>query len=104
MVDIGGGETISQSLRALRMGGTISVIGVVAGARHDLNVPVLILKNARLQGASAGNRDQFAAMLAAIAQYQLRPVLDRTFPLADLRAALEHLKSGRHVGKVCIAI
>ncbi len=104
VVDIGGGETISQSLRALRMGGTISVIGVVAGARHDLNVPVLILKNARLQGASAGNRDQFAAMLAAIAQYQLRPVLDRTFPLADLRAALEHLKSGRHVGKVCIAI
>ena len=104
VVDIGGGETLSQSLRAVRMGGSISVIGVVAGARHDLNVPVLILKNARLQGASAGNRDQFAAMLAAIGQHQLKPVLDRTFPLADLRAALEHLKSGRHVGKVCIAI
>jgi NADPH:quinone reductase-like Zn-dependent oxidoreductase len=104
VVDIGGGLTISQSLRALRMGGTISVIGVVAGPRHDLNVPVLILKNARLQGASAGNRDQFSTMLAAIGQHGLRPILDRTFQLNDLRAALEHLKSGRHVGKVCIAI
>jgi alcohol dehydrogenase len=104
VVEIGGGQTISQSLRAVRMGGTVSVIGVVAGARHDLNVPVLILKNVRLQGASAGNRDHFAAMLAAIAHHKLHPVMDRTFPLADLRAALEHLKSGRHVGKVCIAI
>ena len=86
------------------MGGAISVIGVVAGARHALNVPVLILKNARLQGASAGNRDQFADMLTAISQHRLKPVLDRTFPLAELRAALEHLRSGRHVGKVCITI
>ena len=104
VVEIGGGQTISQSLRAVRMGGTVSVIGVVAGARHDLNVPVLIMKNIRLQGASAGNRDHFADMLAAIARHKLHPVMDQTFPLADLRAALEHLKSGRHVGKVCIAI
>lgn len=104
VVEIGGGATMAQSLRAVRMGGTISVIGVVAGARHDLNVPVLILKNVRLQGASAGNLDQFADMLAAMAHHELHPVMDKTFPLAELRAALEHLKSGRHVGKIAIAI
>lgn len=104
VVRIGGGQTLSQSVRAVRMGGTISVIGVVAGARHDLNVPVLILKNVRLQGASAGNRDHFADMLTAIAHHKLHPVMDKTFPLADLRAALEHLKSGRHIGKIAIAI
>ena len=104
VVEIGGGQTMGQSLRAVRTGGTVSVIGVVAGARHDLNVPVLILKNIRLQGASAGNRDDFADMLAAIAHHKLHPVMDRTFPLADLRAALDHLKSGRHTGKICIAI
>lgn len=104
VVEIGGGQTMAQSLRAVRMGGTISVIGVVAGARHDLNVPVLILKNVRLQGASAGNRDHFADMLAAIAHHKLHPVMDRTFALAELRDALEHLRSGRHVGKVAIAI
>jgi len=104
VVEIGGGQTMAQSLRAVRMGGTISVIGVVAGARHDLNVPVLILKNVRLQGASAGNRDHFADMLAAIAHHKLHPVMDRTFALDELRDALEHLRSGRHVGKVAIAI
>jgi alcohol dehydrogenase len=104
VVEIGGGQTMAQSLRAVRTGGTVSVIGVVAGARHDLNVPVLILKNIRLQGASAGNRDDFADMLAAIAHHKLHPVMDRTFPLAELRAALEHLRSGRHTGKISIAI
>jgi len=104
VVDIGGGDTLTQSLRAVRMGGTISTVGVVAGARYQLNVPIVIMKNVRLQGASVGNRDQFAAMLAAMAHHQMHPVVDRVFPLADLRAAFEHLRSGRHVGKVCIEI
>jgi len=102
VVEIGGGGTIAQSFRAVRMGGTISIIGVVAGARHDLNLAVLIMKAARLHGISVGNRDQLAAMIAAMEQQAIRPVVDRTFPLTDLRAALEHLKSQRHVGKVCI--
>jgi NADPH:quinone reductase-like Zn-dependent oxidoreductase len=102
VVDIGGGGTLSQSLRAVRMSGTISVIGVVAGAKYQLNVPVLLMKNARLQGVSVGNREQFAAMLAAISKHRLRPVVDRSFPLDELRAALDHLQAGKHVGKVCI--
>jgi NADPH:quinone reductase-like Zn-dependent oxidoreductase len=102
VVEIGGGETIAQSLRAVRMGGTVSIIGVVAGARHDLNIPVVIMKSVRLQGASVGNRDQLAAMIRAMEQHAIRPQIDRTFPLTDLRDALAHLKSGRHVGKICI--
>jgi alcohol dehydrogenase len=102
VVEIGGGGTIGQSFRAVRMGGTISIIGVVVGARHDLNLAVLIMKGARLHGISVGNRDQFAAMITAMEQHAIRPVVDRTFPLTELRAALEYLKSRRHVGKVCI--
>ncbi|HEY7972576.1 MAG TPA: zinc-binding dehydrogenase, partial [Xanthobacteraceae bacterium] len=102
VVEIGGGGTIGQSFRSVRMGGTISIIGVVAGARHDLNLAVLIMKGARLHGISVGNRDQFAAMITAMEQHAIRPVVDRTFPLTELRAALEYLKSRRHVGKVCI--
>jgi alcohol dehydrogenase len=104
VVEIGGGDTLAQSLHAIRMGGTIFVIGVTAGARHDLNIPVLLMKNAHLKGISVGNRQQFLDMLRAIAQHQSRPVIDSVFPLSDVRAALEHLQSGRHVGKVCIEI
>jgi len=102
VVEIGGGGTIAQSLRAVRMGGVVSIIGVVDGARHDLNLPVVIVKNVRLQGASAGNRAQLEAMIRAMEQHAIRPVIDRTFPLTELRAALEHLKSRKHVGKICV--
>jgi alcohol dehydrogenase len=104
VVETGGAQTLSQSLRAVRMGGALSMIGVVTGARPELNVPVLIMKSIRLYGAQVGNRDQLAAMAKAVERHRIRPVIDRTFPLDDLRAALEHLRSGRHIGKVCIAI
>jgi alcohol dehydrogenase len=104
VVETGGAQTLSQSLRAVRMGGALSMIGVVTGARPDLNVPVLIMKSIRLYGAQVGNRDQLAAMAKAMERHRTRPVIDRTFALDELRAALEHLRSGRHVGKVCIAM
>jgi len=104
VVDTGGAQTLSQSFRAVRVGGSVSVIGVVSGAKHALHVPILIAKYIRLQPVIVGNRDQFAAMLRAIERHELRPVIDRVFPFSDLRAALDYLKSGRHVGKVCIEI
>lgn len=82
----------------------MSIIGVVTGAKHALHVPILIAKFIRLHPVIVGNRDQFAAMLRAIERHELRPVIDQVFPLADLRAALDYLKSGRHVGKICIEI
>ena len=104
VVDTGGAQTLSQSFRAVRVGGAVSIIGVVTGAKHALHVPILIAKFIRLHPVIVGNRDQFAAMLRAIERHELRPVIDRVFPLADLRAALDYLKSGRHVGKICIEI
>ena len=49
-------------------------------------------------------RDQFEKMLAAISAHKLRPVIDRVFPLAEIRTAIEYLGAGRHIGKVCSAI
>jgi NADPH:quinone reductase-like Zn-dependent oxidoreductase len=43
-------------------------------------------------------------MLRAVEHHEVRPVIDRVFPFADLRAALQYLKSGRHFGKVCVAM
>ena len=104
VVDIGGAETLPHSLKAVRMGGAIAIIGVVTGGTCELPLFLLMRANAAMRGCSVGSRDQFADMLRAAAAHRLRPVLDQTFPLADLSAALAHLRSGRHVGKVCIAI
>ena len=104
VVEVGGAGTLAQSVRAVRVGGTISLIGVLGGAKPDFNLAPVVMQNIRLQGVTVGSRDQFERMLAAIGAHKLRPVIDRVFPLEDIRAAIEHLSAGRHVGKVCIAL
>jgi NADPH:quinone reductase-like Zn-dependent oxidoreductase len=104
VVEVGGAGTLAQSVRAVRVGGTISLIGVLGGAKPDFNLALVVMQNIRLQGVTVGSRDQFEAMLAAISAHKLRPVIDRVFPLAEIRTAIEYLGAGRHVGKVCIAI
>ena len=104
VVEVGGAGTLAQSVRAVRVGGTISLIGVLGGAKPDFNLAHIVMQNIRLQGVTVGSRDQLEHMATAIAAHKLRPVIDRVFPLAEIRAAIEHLGAGRHIGKVCIAI
>jgi NADPH:quinone reductase-like Zn-dependent oxidoreductase len=104
VVEVGGAGTLAQSVRAVRVGGTVSLIGVLGGAKPDFNLAHIVMQNIRLQGVTVGSRDQFEHMLSAIVAHKLRPVIDRVFPLAEIRAAIEHLGARRHIGKVCIAI
>jgi NADPH:quinone reductase-like Zn-dependent oxidoreductase len=103
VVEVGGAGTMPESMRAVRMGGRISLIGVLSGAGQFNPTPVL-MKNLRVQGIFVGSREMFEAMNRAIALHQLRPVIDRVFPMSDIRAALRHLESGAHFGKVVIRV
>ncbi len=102
VVEVGGAGTLPQSLKAVRLSGRISLIGVLSGAGQFNPMPVL-MKNVRVQGIFVGSRAMFEAMNRAIALHKLRPVIDRVFPFAEAAAALKHLESGAHFGKVVIA-
>ena len=102
VVEVGGGETLAESLRAVRIGGTLALIGVLSGGRATLPLGPVVTRHVRLQGITVGHRDGFAAMCAAIEAQRIAPVVDRVFPFDDLHAALDHLGAGRHFGKVCI--
>jgi len=104
VVEVGGAGTFEQSLQALRPGGTLSLIGVLAGAALELRLPAIQMRMLRVQGLLVGHRDSFEAMNRAIAHHGLRPVVDQVFPLAEARAAFEHLASGAHFGKVVVRI
>lgn len=104
VVEVGGAGTLAQSLEAVRLGGTISLIGVLSGTQQELAITPILMKNVRVQGIFVGDRDLFAAMNRAISQNRLEPVLDADFPLADTRAALEHMAAGKHLGKITISI
>jgi NADPH:quinone reductase-like Zn-dependent oxidoreductase len=101
VVEVGGAGTLGQSLRAVRMGGQISLIGVLSGAGQVNPMPIL-MKNVRVQGIFVGSREMFEAMNRAIVAGQLRPVVDRVFPFAEAPEAFRHMESGAHFGKICI--
>lgn len=103
VVEVGGAGTLGQSLRAVRVGGHISLIGVLSGTGQANPLPIL-MKGVRVQGIFVGSRAMFEAMNRAIALHQLRPVVDRVFPFAQAPDALRYLESGAHFGKVCIRL
>jgi NADPH:quinone reductase-like Zn-dependent oxidoreductase len=104
VVEVGGVGTLAQSLRAVKTGGRISLIGVLAGGGGSVNLFPILMRNLRIQGIFVGSREMFEAMNRAIALHQLRPVIDRVFPFQEAPAALRHLESGAHFGKIVIAV
>jgi len=102
IVELGGEKTLPQSLRAIRPGGTISMIGVLSGSALSAPLGHVVTRQVRLQGITVGSRDGFEAMMRAIEQHRLVPVVDRVFAFDELKQAMEHLKRGTHFGKLCI--
>jgi len=103
IVELGGEKTLPQSLRCIRPGGTLAMIGVLSGSAMSTSLGLIVTRQVRLQGVTVGHRDGFVAMLRAIDLHQVRPVVDRVFAFAELKEALAYLKSGAQFGKVCIA-
>ena len=102
IIELGGAKTLPLSLRAVRPGGTLSMIGVLSGLNIEASLGPIVARQVRLQGVTVGHRDGFEAMLAAMAQHQVRPVLGETFAFEDLKPALNHLRQGGHFGKTLI--
>jgi NADPH:quinone reductase-like Zn-dependent oxidoreductase len=101
VVEVGGAGTFNQSLKAVRTGGTISLIGVLAG-KGEPNLMPLLMKAIRVHGIYVGSREMFEGMNRAITLHQLRPVVDRVFGFNEIQAALKHMESGAHFGKICL--
>ena len=104
VLEVGGASTLSQSIKAVRPGGTISLIGNLGGARTELDLLPVFMQNIRLQGVIVGHRESFEALVRAFAQSEARPVIYRVFAFDEVKPALEHMASGNHFGKICIDI
>lgn len=102
IIEVGGQKTLPQSLRAVRAGGTISLIGVLSGSNMNVSLGLIVTRKVRLQGISVGSRDGMEAMIRAISQHAMKPVVDRIFAFEELREALDYLERSGHFGKICI--
>ena len=101
VVEVGGAGTLARSAEAVRVGGRISLIGVLTGTR-EMNPMAIMRRSVTLKGIYVGSRAMFEAMNRAIALNRLRPVIDRVFDFAAAPDAYRHLIAAGHVGKVVI--
>jgi NADPH:quinone reductase-like Zn-dependent oxidoreductase len=102
VVEVGGAGTLTQSMRAIKSGGQISLIGILTGGAGQINPLPILMKNIRVQGIFVGSREMFEAMNRAIALHKLQPVVDRVFPFSDAVAAYRYMETAAHFGKVVI--
>ncbi len=103
VIDIGG-STLDQSLRAVRIGGTISSIGVLGAGEVKLRLASIFMQQVRLQGVLVGSRDSFEAMCRALEIHRVHPTVDRVFPFEEAREAFVYVANAQHFGKICIAV
>lgn len=103
VVELGGAGTLSQSLRAVRPGGTVALIGVLAGVKAEVALTSVLMRHIRVQGIFVGSVQDLSDLCDAMrAAPQVRPVVDRCFALSELPEALRWMAAGRHFGKVVL--
>ena len=104
IVEVGGSGTLPQSIRAICMGGHISMIGVLTGISGDVPTAELFQKNAVISGITVGSRAHQNDMVAAIDANGIEPVIDQSFELAAIADAFRLQESQQHFGKICLTI
>jgi NADPH:quinone reductase-like Zn-dependent oxidoreductase len=101
-IETGGGGTLEKTMEATRIGGTISLIGVLTGG--TINPTTVMRKSIRLQGVYVGSRRMFEDMNAALALNRVHPVIDQVFEFEDARAAYHTMRGAGHFGKLVVKV
>jgi NADPH:quinone reductase-like Zn-dependent oxidoreductase len=102
VVEVGGSDTLPKSLRAIRAGGSISIIGVLSGAEPNISPTSILMNSVRVQGIYVGSRAMFERMNRAIEFHRVKPVIDRVFPWTAYKEALRYMQTQQHFGKICL--
>jgi NADPH:quinone reductase-like Zn-dependent oxidoreductase len=104
VVEVGGPGTLPQTIEACRIGGHISLIGVLTGIGGEVPTATLMRRQQRLQGLIVGSRKHQEDFVRALDALPIRPVVDRTYPLAEMADAFRYQMSAGHFGKICLEI
>ncbi|MFJ3449539.1 NAD(P)-dependent alcohol dehydrogenase [Pseudomonas sichuanensis] len=103
VIEVGGPATLEQSMIAARIGGHVSLIGILTGVAGQLPLVQALVRQIRLQGVLVGCRAQQQAMVRAIDANGLRPVVDKHFELEQIVEAFRYQESNKHFGKICLS-
>ena len=104
VADVAGGAQFPALLELLRPFGRYAVAGAIAGASVNLDLRALYLKDLRLLGCTIPDPELFSDLVRYIEGGEIRPVVARVFPLAEIAAAQQEFLLKRHTGKIVLSI
>ena len=99
-----GQATWEDSVRSLKPGGTLVTCGATTGYEGEIDLRVLFAKQISLRGSYMGEMGELHEVLKHVFSGKLKPVVDRTFPLSETRAAHEYLAKSEMFGKVVLTV
>ena len=102
VVEVGGADTLQQSIASVALGGHIHLICDLSGFVNDVNVDEVFATNARLHGITVGSRLMFENMIRAMALHETHPIIDRTLDITECREAFSLMERGGHFGKIVV--
>ncbi len=103
-VDVVGGAQFGSILGVLKRGGRYGVSGAISGPIVDLDLRTLYLKDLRLIGCTVLEPEVFGHLIGYIERGEIKPLVGKTFPLADIVAAQEAFLTKQHVGKIVLTL
>jgi NADPH:quinone reductase-like Zn-dependent oxidoreductase len=104
VVEVGGSGTVQHSLKAVRPGGHVYIIGALTGPGEGINPRSILTRSVNVRGVYVGSHAMFQRMNAAFSANQIKPIIDCVFSLTAARKAFEHLQSGSHFGKIVLSL
>lgn len=99
-----GVATWDESIKSLKTGGTLVTCGATTGPNVSLELRHLFARQLRLLGSYMGTMGELREVLSHVFAGRLKPVVDRMFPLGDIRAAHGYLENGQMFGKVIMKL
>ncbi len=104
VVEVGGPATINESLRAVAIGGEVTLIGFLSADNPGIDYFLLKGAGAMTRSITVGDRTDAQDLVRAVATTGLQPVIDEVFEFSSARAAFEHLHQSKHLGKIVIRV
>ncbi|GIX40345.1 MAG: NADPH:quinone oxidoreductase [Leptospiraceae bacterium] len=104
IIEVGGVGTLEKSIKSVKPGGNIYLIGVLAGKQAPVDLTPVLMQNIKIQGVVVGHKRALEEMIRAISYFKLKPVVDKVFLFEQAKDAFEYMHKGSHFGKVCIKI
>lgn len=104
VVENGGAATLTRSLRAVRAGGVIAMLGALTGLQDRVDLAPVLMKRIHIAGIMVDSRAAFEAMNVFIEKHRITPIIDRVFPFERLPEALRLMEAGGHFGKLAVEL